>query len=36
MLVWEDGDGALLGYNDPRELAARYEVSDVVIALLAD
>src|SRR4030088_1694325 len=26
MLVWEDGDGALLGYNDPRELAARYDV----------
>jgi uncharacterized protein (DUF302 family) len=26
MLVWEDGDGALLGYNDPRELAGRYDV----------
>jgi uncharacterized protein (DUF302 family) len=26
MLVWQDGDGALLGYNDPRELAARYDV----------
>jgi uncharacterized protein (DUF302 family) len=26
ILVWEDGDGALLGYTDPRELAARYDV----------
>ncbi len=26
ILVWEDGDSALLGYNDPRELAARYDV----------
>ena len=26
MLVWEDGDGALLGYNDPRELTGRYDV----------
>jgi hypothetical protein len=26
MLIWEDGDGALLGYNDPRELAAKYEI----------
>ena len=26
MLIWEDGDGTLLGYNDPRELAARYDV----------
>jgi uncharacterized protein (DUF302 family) len=26
MLVWEDADGALLGYRDPRELAARYDV----------
>jgi uncharacterized protein (DUF302 family) len=27
VLIWEDSDdGALLGYNDPRELAARYDV----------
>ncbi len=26
MLVWEDGDGVLLGYNDPRELASRYDL----------
>jgi uncharacterized protein (DUF302 family) len=26
MLIWEDADGTLLGYNDPRELAARYDV----------
>ena len=26
MLVWEDGERALLGYNDPRELAGRYDV----------
>ena len=26
MLVWEEGEGALLGYNDPRELAGRYDV----------
>jgi uncharacterized protein (DUF302 family) len=41
MLVWQDGDGALLGYNDPRELAARYDVEqhgatlDTMSALLA-
>jgi uncharacterized protein (DUF302 family) len=26
MLVWQDSDGALLGYNDPRELSGRYDV----------
>ena len=27
LLIWEDSDdGALLGYDDPRELAARYDV----------
>jgi uncharacterized protein (DUF302 family) len=26
ILVWGDGDGALLGYNDPLELAGRYDV----------
>ena len=26
MLVWEEGEGVLLGYNDPRELAGRYDV----------
>jgi uncharacterized protein (DUF302 family) len=28
ILLWEDGDGALLGYNEPLELAPRYEVAD--------
>ncbi len=27
ILVWEDGDGAALGYHDPRELAARYDLA---------
>jgi uncharacterized protein (DUF302 family) len=27
MLLWEDGEGALLGYNDPLELAQRYDVA---------
>ena len=26
LLVWEDGVGAQLGYNDPRELAGPYNV----------
>jgi uncharacterized protein (DUF302 family) len=26
VLIWEDGVGVVLGYNDPLELAARYEV----------
>ena len=26
MLVWEDGVGAQVGYNDPRELAGPYDV----------
>jgi uncharacterized protein (DUF302 family) len=26
VLVWDDTDGTLLGYNDPRELADRYDV----------
>jgi uncharacterized protein (DUF302 family) len=26
MLVWEEGEGVVLGYNDPRELAGRYDV----------
>jgi uncharacterized protein (DUF302 family) len=26
ILLWEDGDSVLVGYNDPRELAARYDV----------
>jgi uncharacterized protein (DUF302 family) len=26
MLIWDDGAGVMLGYNDPLELAARYEV----------
>ena len=28
MLVWEERDGAQLGYNDPLELAERYEVQE--------
>jgi uncharacterized protein (DUF302 family) len=26
MLIWTDGDGTLVGYNDPRGLATRYDV----------
>jgi hypothetical protein len=26
MLLWEDADGAWVGYNDPLDLAARYDV----------
>jgi len=26
ILVWEDGQGALLGYRDPRELEREYDV----------
>lgn len=26
MLVWEDADGAAVGYNDPLDLVARYDV----------
>jgi uncharacterized protein (DUF302 family) len=26
MLVWNGGDGVLLGYDDPRELADRYKI----------
>ena len=42
MLVWEEGEGALLGYNDPRELAGRYDVElhhatlETMSALLAE
>jgi uncharacterized protein (DUF302 family) len=28
MLVWSDGEHVVLGYTDPRKLAATYEVSD--------
>jgi uncharacterized protein (DUF302 family) len=41
MLVWEDPDGTLLGYNDPLELAGRYGVEqhratlEMMSALLA-
>jgi uncharacterized protein (DUF302 family) len=41
MLVWEDRAGTLLGYNDPLELAARYDVEqhratlEMMSALLA-
>ncbi len=41
MLVWANGDGATLGYNDPRELSASYDVGrsatlDAMSSLLAD
>jgi uncharacterized protein (DUF302 family) len=26
VLIWADADGAKLGFNDPRELASRYDV----------
>jgi uncharacterized protein (DUF302 family) len=29
MLVWQDADGAKLGYTDPRDLADRYGVEDL-------
>ena len=41
MLVWEDPDGTLAGYNDPLNLAARYDVEqhrptlEMMSALLA-
>jgi uncharacterized protein (DUF302 family) len=41
MLVWEDPDGTLVGYRDPLELAARYDVGqhratlEMMSALLA-
>jgi uncharacterized protein (DUF302 family) len=41
MLAWEDRAGTLLGYNDPLELAARYDVEphratlEMMSALLA-
>ncbi len=28
MLIWEDGEGALLGYNEPLELAPQYDVAE--------
>jgi uncharacterized protein (DUF302 family) len=28
VLVWSDRDGTLLGYADPRELSARYDVAE--------
>ncbi|MEO6858459.1 MAG: DUF302 domain-containing protein [Solirubrobacteraceae bacterium] len=35
ILAWEDADGALLGYHDPRELAERYSVEPHVATLQA-
>lgn len=41
MLVWADADGAVLGYNDPRELTEQYDVEqhhatlEMMSALLA-
>jgi uncharacterized protein (DUF302 family) len=28
ILMWQEGEGVALGYNDPRELAARYDLSE--------
>ena len=28
MLIWTDGDSAMIGYNDPRDLANRYSVAE--------
>ena len=28
MLIWSDGDSAMIGYNDPRDLADRYSVAE--------
>ena len=28
MLIWSEDDGVALGYNDPRELAATYDVAE--------
>jgi uncharacterized protein (DUF302 family) len=42
MLVWDRGDTAVVGYNDPRELASAYEVGrsaetlGAMASLLAD
>ncbi len=35
ILAWEDEDGALLGYNDPREFAERYSVEPQAATLQA-
>ncbi len=35
MLLWEDGQAALLGYNDPLELATQYDVAQHQPALEA-
>jgi uncharacterized protein (DUF302 family) len=35
ILAWEDADGALLGYNDPREFAERYSVEPHAATLSA-
>ena len=33
ILIWQDSEGAVLGYQDPRELAAPYELSGHEAAL---
>ena len=33
ILIWEEEEGVALGYNDPRELAARYDLSEQVTTL---
>ena len=35
MLVWDGGDGTRLGYRDPRDLAASYDVGGHAEALTA-
>jgi hypothetical protein len=42
MLVWDGGDAAIVGYNDPRDLSRSYDVTrqaptlDAMSFLLAD
>jgi hypothetical protein len=33
--LWDDADGTLVGYNDPRELADRYDVGPHQLTLEA-
>jgi hypothetical protein len=33
MLVWQEDDRVLVGYQDPTELAGRYDVADHRLAL---
>lgn len=35
MLVWDHGDGATVGYNDPRELSSSYDIGRLAATLEA-